>query len=64
MTDYPDLPEHIRNAILVLIDRSRERGSITLEELNFGLPHDYDWASGDIESVFAMIATEGLRIEE
>ncbi|MGX5843958.1 RNA polymerase sigma factor region1.1 domain-containing protein [Mesorhizobium sp. ArgA1] len=64
MSEYPGLPEHIRNAILVLIDRYRERGSITLDEVNFGLPHDYGWASADIENVFELITAGGLRIEE
>lgn len=57
------MPEHIRSAILVLIDNYRERGSINLDELNAGLPSGYDWTSRDIEDVLELIAEGGLRIE-
>ena len=57
-------PDQIRSAILDLIDRCREHGLVTLDELNSVLAHHHDWGSYDIEDVFALIAGSGLQVEE
>jgi hypothetical protein len=63
MSEHAGLPEHIRNAILVLISQYQERGSITVDQLNAGLPSAYSWHSRDIEDALELIAEGGLRIE-
>ncbi|TPJ71880.1 RNA polymerase sigma factor region1.1 domain-containing protein [Mesorhizobium sp. B2-6-2] len=59
-----NLPDQIRSAILDLINRCRERGSVALDELNPVLARHPDLDSDDIEGVFALIVENGLRIEE
>ncbi|MBZ9844825.1 MULTISPECIES: RNA polymerase sigma factor region1.1 domain-containing protein [unclassified Mesorhizobium] len=59
-----NLPDQIRSAILDLIGRCQERGSVTLDELNLVLARHHDLDSDDIDGVFALIVDSDLRIEE